>query len=69
MIFKQIKISFKTWLVLIAFFGSLPLFLYAVYLIHALGDSQQKNHENALIERTQSIASNIDEKINASIAF
>lgn len=69
MIFKQIKISLKTLLVLIAFFGSLPLFLYAVYLIHALGDSQQKNHENALIERTQSIASNIDEKINASIAF
>jgi hypothetical protein len=69
MIFKKIKVSLKAWLVLIAFFGSLPLFVYAVYLIHALGDSQQKLHDIELIERTQSIASNLDEKINSSVAF
>lgn len=69
MIFRKIKVSLKTWLVLIAFFGSLPLFVYAVYLIHALGDSQQKLHDIELIERSQSIASNLDEKINSSVAF
>ncbi len=69
MMFKKIKVSLKTWLVLIAFFGSLPLFVYAVYLIHALGDSRQKLHDSELIERTQSIASNLEEKINSSVAF
>lgn len=69
MIFRKIKVSLKTWLVLIAFFGSLPLFIYAVYLIHASGDTQQKLHNRELIERTQSIASNLDEKINSSVAF
>lgn len=66
---SRIKASLNTWIISLVFLGLSPLFVYPVYLITEIGESQ-KNHNLAELGRlTESVSDSVNDFLDSSLSY